>query len=388
MKYFSQDGGWKEAPRIEHGLVAVPCALYRGGTSKGPVFLASDLPADRVLRNQLILAALNPDHPGQIDGVGGAETLSNKVVIVSPSREPGADVDYKFIQLTPGSTVVRDDCGTSGNMAAAVGPFALERGLVRTNGDETKVRIFAVDSRMLISAKVRSPDGEVTYRGETAIAGISHAAAPVVLTYRAPFGNLTGTGAPTPTGNRREVIDGVPVTVIDAGGALAMIFRADAVGRTGYESKAALDADEALAVRMEPIRREAGRRLGLREAFVDDALGTMMIAPARDGGSISSRKLSTLADAPARCHAAHSGSGAVCLAIAAMLPGTVAAEISTAGPGGGQREFGIEHPSGIMSVVVETEGSGAGTSVSGVSLLRTSRKLFDGTLYVPADVLR
>lgn len=374
-------------PTTEGGQFAIPCCLYRGGTSKGAVFLGSDLPADAALRNQLLLAALNPDHPSQIDGVGGAESLSNKVVIVSPSRQPNADVDYKFIQLTPGSRIVRDDCGTSGNMTAVVGPFALEHGLVEPIENATEVRIFAVDSGMLVSALVQSPAGKVTYEGGTKISGVERPAAPVFLTYRAPFGNLTRTGIATPTGACRDVIDGTPVTVIDAGGTLAMIVRADAVDRSGYESKPDLDADDELAARLEAIRQRVGRELGLPNIAQNETLGTMMIAPPRSGGTISSRKLSTLADSPARCHAAHSGSGAICLAVASAVPGSVAFDISTAKQAA-RMDVLIEHPSGSMAVSIDVEVSGPDAKVVGVSLVRTCRKLFEGNVYIPAGLLR
>lgn len=373
--------------KIENGLVVVPCTLYRGATSKGPVFLASDLPDDPVLRNRLILAALNPDHPGQIDGVGGPETLSNKVAIVSPSRRPDADVDYEFLQFTPGSTSI-DDVGNSVNMATSVGPFAIENGLVAASSDETEVRIFAVNSQMNFTARVQSPRGAVTYEGDTAIDGVDGTAAPVKLTYRPPFGNLTG--ALFPTGNRQDTVDGIPVTAIDAGGTISMILRADAVGRTGHESKMELDADDALAARIEPVRQEVGRLIGLD---LDDAAGkstpgVVMVAPPRGKGSIASRKLATYAGTPAHCHAAYSGSGAVCLAIASVLSGTVAAETVALGQVGRAFDLDIEHPSGVMTLSVDMADPGAEASVAGVSLVRTSRKLFSGRLYAPLQAVR
>ncbi|NIA70965.1 4-oxalomesaconate tautomerase [Pelagibius litoralis] len=377
---------WLETPSLEiaGGLVGIPCSLYRGATSKGPVFLASDLPSDENFRNRIILAALNPEHPGQIDGVGGAETLSNKVIIVSKSQRPEADVDYTFLQITPHSTRI-DGFGNSVNMGTSVGPFAVENGLVTASSDETEVRIFAVNSQMNYTSKVKTPQGAVTYEGDTAIDGVAGTSAPVLVTYRPPFGNLVG--ALFPTGHRLDVVNGVPITVVDAGGTVCIVFRADSFGRTGYESKKELDADEALAAQIEPIRQEAGRLIGLEDFANNTSPGSIMIAPPQEKGSIASRKLATHPGSPARCHAAYSGSGAVCLTMASVLSGTVASEIATLNPAGHKIDFCIEHPSGFMTLSVDKENSDTEESVSGISIVRTSRKLFGGRVYVPLQKL-
>ncbi|WP_193370938.1 PrpF domain-containing protein [Pelagibius marinus] len=379
-------GDWLETPslKIAGGLVGIPCSLYRGATSKGPVFLASDLPRDNRLRDKVILAALNPEHPGQIDGVGGAETLSNKVIIVSPSPRPDADVDYTFLQLTPGSTSV-SAFGNSVNMGTSVGPFAVEKGLVNVLGDETPVRIFAANSQMNYTSIVQTPDNAVTYAGAASIDGVEGTSAPVIVTYRPPFGNLVG--ALFPTGQRRDVVGGVPVTVVDAGGDVCMIFRADSLGRTGYETKEELDSDRDLVEKLEPIRREVGRLIGFDDVSGDSSPGPIMVAPPRANGTIAARKLATFTDAPAHCHAAFSGSGAICLTMASVLSGTVAFDLAAIGSTNHSFDFTIEHPSGCMTLFVEKTKGNTEESVSGISVLRTCRKLFDGMVYVPLHVL-
>ncbi|WP_159587769.1 PrpF domain-containing protein [Chelativorans xinjiangense] len=370
-------------PRIENDLLTLPCTFYRGGTSKGPAFLASDLPPDPRLRNRVILAALNSSHPRQIDGIGGAETHSNKVVIVSKSRRPDADVDYKFLQFYPGSSHIGDDEGTCGNMSTVVGPFALEMGLVAATDGRSVVRIFAVDSNMLMSARVETPGGRVSYRGDARVAGVDGTAAPVELTYLPPYGKFTG--KLLPTGNRQDEIDGVPVTIVDAGGGVAVIFPAAAIGRTGYESAAELDADDTLVAQVEPIRAAAVRLAGMNGTPIAAILKPIMVAPPTQGGTISARDLTTKPEAPHHCHPAHSASGAVKLALAQALPGTVPFGLADVRRDGNTTFVALEHPSGTMNVSVEM-GEEDG-KVDGVSALRTCRKLFRGEVCVPVSVL-
>jgi len=379
---------WLETPSLEisGGLVGVPCSLYRGATSKGPVFREGDLPSDPVLRDRVILAALNPEHPGQIDGIGGAETLSNKVIIVGKSDRPDTDVNYTFLQYTPGTTKI-DRFGNSVNMGASVGPFSVENGYVTPTGDETEIRIFAVNAGLNYTSRVRTPDGRISFDGETAIDGVAGTSAPVILVYRPPFGNLLG--SLFPSGRRLDVIQDVPVTIIDAGGTVCMIVRADSFGKTGYESKAEFDGDDPLAEELEIIRQQAGRLIGMKDYTQNTTPGTIMIARAKGSGSIASRKLTTYRGAPARCHAAFSGSGAVCLATASILSGTIVDGIASGlDRAGTPIDFIIEHPSGMMKLSVEKEPGDDENAIRGISLTRTSRKLFSGMVYVPLNGLR
>src|SRR6185436_10667438 len=242
------------------GQTKIPCVMMRGGTSKGAYFLARDLPADPDARDRVLLAAMGSPDTRQIDGLGGAHPLTSKVAIVSRSTRPDADIDYLFAQVVVNEPKV-DISPTCGNILAGVGPFAIEQGLVTPAADETRVRIYMVNTKSLCTATVKTPDGEVNYDGETRIAGVPGTAAPILL----DFENIAGSscGALLPTGNTRDVIEGVAVTCVD-NGMPVVVFAAKDVGRTGYESPAALNADAEVKARIEAIRLKAGplMRLG------------------------------------------------------------------------------------------------------------------------------
>lgn len=372
--------GWKS--QAHGGLVEVPCYYYRGGTSKGPVFNADDLPPNVSERNRFLLAALDSPHYRQIDGIGGPESLSNKVVLVSRSDRPGIDIEYRFIQLYPGSSVV-DDRGTCGNMSSVVGPFALETGLVQSDGDDVQVSIYAPNTDDYMTALVQTPNKVLTYSGSTRISGVEGTGAPVVMTYL----NTTGrrTGKYLPTGRGVDTFSGVPVSIIDAG-TLSMVFQAQDVGRTGYESKEALDADKQFAERIDRLRQEVGLAIGLGDVSNSARPKPIMVAPPQRGGAITARDLAPRKFLPHHCHAAMSGSGALSLAAATLTAGTTAAEIAMPAKQDGKYLVSIEHPTGFFDVVV-----GASTTVDGLlqpdefSYARTCRKLFSGTLYAPVE---
>ena len=156
---------------------AIPCMFMRGGTSRGPFFLLEDLPADPEVRDRVLLAAMGSPDPRQIDGLGGATTVTSKVAMVSPSQRPGIDVDYRFAQVWLDKAIV-DTAPSCGNMLAGVGPFAIERGLVTPAGDETRVRIYDVNTGSRVEAIVQTPGGMVTYAGDQRIDGVPGTGAP------------------------------------------------------------------------------------------------------------------------------------------------------------------------------------------------------------------
>src|SRR5690606_35746253 len=217
----------------------IPCLWMRGGTSKGAYFLASDLPVDTKVRDDVLPWILGSPDPRQIDGIGGADPLTSKVAILSPSTRPDADVDYLFLQVFVDQPLVSDAQGC-GNILAGVGPAAIERGLIAATGDVTSVRIHMVNTGEVAVAKVATPRGKVTYAGSASIPGVpgSHAAVPLM------FENIAGSmcGALLPTGNAADAIDGVVCTLID-NGMPCVIMRAADFGLTGQESRDDLDAD-------------------------------------------------------------------------------------------------------------------------------------------------
>ncbi len=245
----------------------IPAVMMRGGTSKGLYFLATDLPEDTATRDAVLLAAMGSPDQRQIDGVGGADPLTSKVAIVSRSNRPGMDVDYLFAQVVVDEAKV-DVTPNCGNMLAGVGPFAIEQGLVKPAGDETRVRIFMVNSEMGAEATVKTPGGQVEYEGTARIDGVPGTAAPIPISFLDTEGSACG--ALLPTGNVKDTIDGIGCTLIDNGMPVVVMAASD-LGRTGYETKAQLDADAELKAKIEfdppqggaddePGQRDKGRR--------------------------------------------------------------------------------------------------------------------------------
>lgn len=357
-------------------LIAIPCLFMRGGTSRGPYFLRSDLPADEAVRDRVLLAAMGSPDPRQIDGLGGGDTLTSKVAIVSPSTRPGCDVDYLFAQVSVDKPIV-DTSPSCGNMLAGVGPFAIERGLVPAEDGVTRVVIYNVNTDSRIEALVQTPGRKVRYSGTTAIDGVPGTAAEIRLNFMDIVGSKAG--SLLPTGRVREDLGGIEATLIDV--AMPMvIFRAADFGKTGYETPAELDADRDFFARMEPLRREAGRRMGFGDVAEKVIPKVALLAPPRAGGAVTSRYF-----VPHKTHAAHAVTGAICVATCCALAGSVAEGIAKMPPGE-DREVVIEHPSGVFAVALRTRGQGPGMEVAG-GVIRTARKIMDGHVFVPASVL-
>ena len=237
----------------------VPCVLMRAGTSRGPFFLSEWLPQDPVRRDEALIGAIGASDLLQLDGVGGGSTLNSKVAIVSRSAEPGCDVDYLFAQVGVGQRSVdtRPNCG---NMLSGVAPFAIEQGLVEAADGETTVRVFNVNTRSRIDVTVQTPGRRVTYAGDTRLDGVAGTAAPIRLNFLDAAGAVTG--SLFPTGQRIDTIDGIEVSCIDAAMPM-MIVRARDLGVSGGESPGELDTTPGLLERLEAMRRQAGRMMGL-----------------------------------------------------------------------------------------------------------------------------
>ena len=233
---------------------AIPCLFMRGGTSRGPFFAESDLPEDPALRDRVLLAAMGSPDTRQIDGLGGADPLTSKVGIVGRSSRPGVDLDFLFAQVLIDEARV-DTTPNCGNMLAAVGPFALERGLIPARGAETTVRILTRNTGMLSDVVLQTPDGRITYEGSARIDGVPGTSAPIRISFLDTAGSVCG--KLLPTGRAVDTFDGVPVTCID-NGMPVVVLRASDLGRTGYESRDALNADVEFKARLESIRLQAG----------------------------------------------------------------------------------------------------------------------------------
>lgn len=344
----------------------VRCMLMRGGTSKGAYFLAADLPADPGERDDLLLRVMGAPDPRQIDGIGGAHPLTSKVAVVAPSDRPGVDVEYLFLQLGVEEATVSDrqNCG---NLLAGVGPFAVERGLVAPGGEHADVRVLMVNSGGIATARFATPGGAVRYDGGTAISGVPGAAAPVVLDFEDTAGSATG--ALLPTGGVRDAVGGVEVTCVDNGMPVVVAAARD-LGVTGYETPDELAADGGLRERIQALRLRAGELMGLGDVSAAPVPKTTLVAPARDGGTICTRTF-----IPLRPHASIGVLGAVSVATALLLDGAVGRDMARLPAPGAP--MSVEHPAGRLDVEVELDG----TSPRRAGIVRTARKLFDGTVF-------
>lgn len=341
----------------------IRCMLMRGGTSKGAFFLADDLPADPAQRDDLLLRVMGSPDPRQIDGVGGAHPLTTKVAVVSPSHRDDVDLEYLFLQVSVDRPEVseRQNCG---NMLAAVGPFALERGLIGTDDGETSVRILMQNTGGTAVASFPVEGGRPVYAGDTEIDGVPGSAAQIRIEFEDVAGSSTG--ALLPTGNVTDQVEGVEATIID-NGMPVVVMRASDLGVSGYETCEELEANDTLRQILEQIRKAAGEMMGLGDVTDTTVPKLTMVAAPRNGGSISTRTF-----IPHRCHQAIGVLGAVSVATACKLEGSPAADLAHLKPGSDL--VSLEHPSGSFDAWVKVEENRAG-------IIRTARKLMDGTVF-------
>ncbi|RYG89439.1 4-oxalomesaconate tautomerase [Loktanella sp. IMCC34160] len=353
----------------------IPFIFMRGGTSRGPYFNRADLPADRETLAEVLIAAIGAGHSINIDGIGGGVAVTTKVAMLSPSEDDWADVDYFFAQVSVDQRQV-DFKPTCGNILSGVGPAAIEMGLVVPASDVTEIRIRAVNTGAHVLARVQTPGGVLRYDGDTEIAGVPGSAAPIALNFMGVVGSSTG--AFLPTGNLRDTFDGVEVTCMDV--AMPMVIaRAADFGLTGYETVEELDADRNFFARMEAVRLKAGAAMGMGDVSQSVTPKFGLLAPARDGGTISTRYFM-----PWTTHPSMAVTGSQCLASCALTPGTVADGLLDR-PNQSPANVVLEHASGTIEVLVDFEMN-EGFALSSAGLLRTARKLADGQIYVPASV--
>lgn len=347
-------------------LEGIACLWMRGGTSKGAYFLASDLPEAPEARNDLLLRVMGSPDERQIDGIGGADPLTSKVAVLGPPTRPDADVDYLFLQVFVDQALVSDAQGC-GNILAGVGPAAIERGLVAAEDGETVVRIHMRNTGEVSVARVQTPGGRVRYDGSAQIDGVPGRHAPIPLMFQNIAGSMCG--SLLPSGRVVDEIDGVACTLIDNGMPI-VVMDAAAFGLSGQESREALDADHALKARIEAIRLRAGPMMNLGDVAEKSVPKMTLVSAPAQGGAINTRSF-----IPHRCHASVGVFAAVSVATACTLPGSPAAALAVLPVDG---RFGIEHPTGMAEVLIETSADG---TVTGAGTLRTARKLFDGRVF-------
>jgi 4-oxalomesaconate tautomerase len=367
---------------------AIPTLFMRGGSSRGPFFLASDLPADIATRDRVLLAVMGSPDKRQIDGLGGAHPLTSKVGIVSRSKVPGVALDFLFAQLQPDKSTV-DTTPNCGNMLAAVVPFALERGLIEAQGDTTTVRVLTLNTDMQCDVTVQTPmtpnGRQVRYDGDAKIDGVPGTAAPITINFLDTAGSVCA--GLLPTGKVLDVVtvagDGfasftLPVTCIDNGMPLVM-FKASDVGRTGYETVAELNADTALKTRIEALRIQTGHLMGLGDVTTKNYPKMTLIAAPREGGSLCTRSF-----IPHVCHDAIGVLAAVTVGTACVLTGSVCDGVAVINEGD-TKVVSVEHPSGEFSVELGLDPADP-QKVTRAALLRTARLIMRGEVMVPSAV--
>ncbi|TAK40527.1 MAG: methylitaconate delta2-delta3-isomerase [Betaproteobacteria bacterium] len=381
----------KPAMAPDDSQLAIPCLFMRGGSSRGGFFLEDDLPADPVERQAVLLACYGSPDERQIDGIGGADPLTSKAAIVGRSGTPGADVDYTFCQVGIGEAKVSTG-GNCGNMLAAVGPFALLKGLVSPVEPETLIRIYTTNTRQIITARVPTAGGRPNWDGTCTIPGVPGSGAPVYL----DFGNCAGSvsGKLLPTGAAADVIEvnglHIKVSLVDA--ATPFVFvDARELGTSGTELPDALRANSRLMERLEGVRGWAATVLGLartRELARKQSPNVprvMMVSPPQsyltsDGTEAQAHSMDLCARqlAMQRPHKALAVTGAVCVAVAAAVPGSVVAECA----GGTKGELRVGHPSGVLHVssrvVPDRE---TGQRIESAVIQRTARLIMSGYVH-------
>ena len=386
----------------------IPCLFMRGGTSKGPFFKESDLPADKATRDRVLLSVMGSPDKRQIDGLGGAHPLTSKVAIVRKSTKPGVDIDFLFAQLQPDKDTV-DTTPNCGNMLAGVVPFALETGLVQAQGDTSTFRVLTLNTDMACDITVHTPlvsainnsghnSGQnnspkqtaatkryVEYAGDARIDGAPGSSAPITINFLDTAGSVCSSLLPTGQVKDTITVTGegfapftLDVTCIDNGMPL-VIFKASDVGRTGYESVAELNADDDLKKRIEALRLQISLKMGLGDVSQKNYPKMTLIAPPKDGGSITTRSF-----IPHICHDAIGVLAAVTVGTACVLKGSVCDGVAVMQAGATQH-VSVEHPTGEFSVALETDPNNP-QNVTKAALLRTARLLMRGEVMVPHAV--
>lgn len=344
----------------------------RGGTSKGAYFLATDLPEDARLRDEVLLACMGSPDPRQVDGLGGAHPLTSKVAIGSRSAEDGVDLDFLFAQIGIDKAQV-DTTHNFGNILSGVGIFALDRGLVRADDPVTRMIVRTINTGTVAEVCMRTRDGRVEYEGSERIDGVPGTSAPIQINFLEIAGSVCG--SLLPTGAVKDAFLGTQVTCIDNGMPVVMIRSAD-VGLRGDETCVELDGNEPARARIERLRLEAGKSMGLGDVSGSVVPKIALISRSTDDTCLTARCL-----IPHRCHDSIGVFAAVSIATACLLPGSVADGLANV-PGGEIKRMRIAHPTGAFEVRLEVEETSTGPNVTRAGFVRTARPLFDGKVFV------
>lgn len=352
----------------------IRCMLMRGGTSKGAYFLAQDLPEEPELRDHVLLAVMGSPDTRQIDGIGGGNSLTSKVAIVQKSERKDTDIDYLFAQVSVDHA--RVDYGQNcGNILAGVVPFAIERGLINPQDDQTVVTVFMQNTQQYARVTIKTPGSRLEYAGSTYIDGVPEPAAEIILEFK----NIEGStcGSLLPTDQPIDLIDGINVTCIDNGMPIVLINATD-LGCTGYESKQELDQNEDLKQKLEKIRLEAGKCMHLGDVSHKTIPKMCLISAAQSDNCINTRFF-----IPHQCHNTIGVFAAISVARACVLNGSITQTVANVPADTLEKRLVIEHPSGHFTVFLRVDDTG---KIKGCGFIRTARALFDGLVLIPERI--
>lgn len=357
---------------------AIDCLVMRGGTSKGLYFQAEDLPTDKKTRDAVLLSAMGSPDAREIDGMGGGHPLTSKVAVIKKSGRPEIDIDYLFLQVWPDRAEVSDQ-QNCGNILAGVAPFAIETGLIKAEDGITSVRIWMENTESVATAHVQTPVGHVRYDGDARIDGVPNSHAPINIDFEDVAGSSCG--SLLPTGNAIDEVNGVRVTCIDNGMPVVCLNASD-FGLTGDETPAQIEANSQVRERIEAIRLAVGPMMNLGDVANKTVPKMSLLSPAKSGGAISTRTL-----IPHRVHEAIGVLGAVSVATACLVPGSIANEIANLKSNDeGATLVEVEHPTGFFTVSMNVQIIDGAVEVKKSALLRTARLLMRGQVYVPSSV--
>ena len=360
--------------------IGIPAAYMRGGTSKGLLFDKKDLPSDREKLTKFLLTVMGSPDLRQINGMGGATSVTSKVCIVSKSDIKNVDIDYFFAQVSVDQSIV-DYGPTCGNMLSAVGPFAIERGMVQAKNPKTTIVIRSVNTGSIIEADIPTPNNKIIYSGQFKIAGVPGSGSPILLKFK----NIVGgsTGKLLPTGRPTIQIEGIEVTCLDVSMPIVMANASD-FGIKGNETSEELNNNKSLLEKIEKIRLLAATEMGMGNVSDKVIPKFALLSKSCNGGTITSRYFT-----PKTCHETHAATGTNCIAAACLIKGTVAAKIANV-KYEDEYKVVLEHPLGSIECIVNTSSlhiAPTDNFIKSCGIYRTSRKIMDGNVYVHEDII-
>ena len=359
--------------------ISIPAVYMRGGTSKGLLFNHNDLPKDKFKLDKYLLAAMGSPDLRQINGIGGATSVTSKVCIISKSKQKNVDIDYLFAQVIVDKAKV-DYGPTCGNMLSAVGPFSIEKGFIDAEENETKINIRSVNTGSIIEAVVPTPNKKLKYMGDFEIDGVPGKGAPILLKFKNIVGGATG--KMLPTGTPLITVNGIEVTCLDISMPIVMAKASD-FGIIGNETSNELNNNLELLNKIEEIRVIAGVQMGLGDVSGKVIPKFALLSKPLNGGTITSRYFT-----PNTCHETHAATGTNCIASACLISNTIASQISQIEVKK-ENKVSVEHPLGSIDCFVETSLSTKDNKndfIVSCGIYRTSRKIMDGNIYIPENL--